>query len=111
MRIDDPRLRTYRDVVADLSEALRRSAWGDPHSMSASLLPNNETLIRAEMIEAGEEILVGELDGAVSTFWFARDLAKLVCLAMQARIPTSPYQVREQTRSRQATRLGTNEIR
>lgn len=48
---------------------------------------NNEVEITPQMIEAGEDVLSGELGGAVSSHWDPRDLAIQVYRAMiQARL-------------------------
>jgi hypothetical protein len=47
--------------------------------------------ITKEMIEAGAEVLLGELGGAVFSFWSAPDLAIRVYLAMSSRSETSRH--------------------
>ena len=59
--------------------------------------PKNEIMITEAMIEAGEQILLGELGGAVSSHWSARDLAMKVYAAMVSL--DSPNEHRSRTRT------------
>ena len=43
---------------------------------------NPRIKVTAEMIDAGESVLLCELGGAVSSFWYPRDLAEMVSRAM-----------------------------
>jgi hypothetical protein len=70
-----------------------------------------EIEITEEMIEAGADVLLGELGGAVSVFWSAPDLAKRVYRAMRAQSRPSPCPVLSQSGSKPGPRLGTTETR
>ena len=65
--------------------------------------------ITEAMIEAGVEILLGELGGAVSSFWSAPDLAIRVYLAMRSRSETSLHQSVSQSELKPERHRGTNE--
>jgi hypothetical protein len=67
--------------------------------------------ITEEMIEAGADVLLGELGGAVSVFWSAPDLAKRVYRAMRAQSRPSPLPVLSQSESKLGPHLGTTETR
>jgi hypothetical protein len=47
----------------------------------------DEIVVTPEMVEAGEDILLCALGGAVSTHWWPDELAKQVYLAMAKRCP------------------------
>jgi hypothetical protein len=47
----------------------------------------DEIEITSEMIEAGEDVLLSVLGGAVSSHWWPDELAKRVYLAMASRSP------------------------
>ena len=59
--------------------------------------PRDEIEITSTMIAAGEDVLLGELGGAVSVHWFPDDLAKKVFSAMAACSPKAKRQPRKQT--------------
>ena len=58
---------------------------------------NAEIEITPEMLEAGVDVLLGELGDGVSSFWCPRDLAMKVFLAM---VPLSKYFDLKQPRNR-----------
>ena len=66
---------------------------------------DEEIEITPEMIAAGEDVLLGELGGAVSSYWFPDELAKRVYLAMarsrpKARDPSSRRRLKGQPQRR-----------
>jgi hypothetical protein len=59
---------------------------------------NDEIEITPEMIEAGEDVLLGELGGAVTSYWSAPELAKRVFEAMASLDRQATRRCHKQTR-------------
>ena len=71
----------------------------DTHTGTASTAKAEETgapdlEVTEAMILAGEDVLLAELGGAVSSHWSAPDLAKQVYLAMASCNPRARHQYR-----------------